>query len=381
MDPGDRQAVLLATFVDEIDRQRHDVAWPFAQRRNFELDLIQAVVQIGTETLLGHQVFQADVRSDDRAALRRSRLVRTDGLELARLQNAQQFGLLQHPQHVDLVQQNGPLAGRFELAALLAVGTGERASHMPEQLAVDQIARQGAAGDIQETVFAPRRQFVDHPGQRRLASSRFAHHQDREVVLGRPLQIVQQRKQGGGVRAKGVTPAADKAAFRSRASIPHRRVALGRPQSGLQRRNPDRPKQMARQMQIGSLGKLDGIPLVQNCKAVQRRTRKQSRPLAHCRKIGPQVVGRTHRRTQVQQQPPGSVRVDIARQPATRRSRENIAISQLLELFAQTGGQCVIVGDDPGGGGMSHILPAKKKRRQHGHANRKEQNGTLIYLV
>ena len=112
------------------------------------------------------------------------RLVAADRLELAGLDDAQQAGLLLQPERVDLVEQDGAVAGRLELADLGAVGAGERALDVAEEGALDQVGRLGAAGHRQERMVLARRAVVHQPGQVGLAGARLAGQQHGHVVGG-----------------------------------------------------------------------------------------------------------------------------------------------------------------------------------------------------
>ena len=72
--------------------------------------------------------------------------------------------LLQHAQHLrlrlqthvaDLVEKNRAAVRRLELAAPIGDGAGERATHMPEQLALDQLLGNRGAVDLDERRRSP----------------------------------------------------------------------------------------------------------------------------------------------------------------------------------------------------------------------------------
>ena len=106
--------------------------------------------------------------------LARLRLVAADRLELARLDHPQQVRLLFQAERVDLVEQEGALAGGGELADLGRVRAGERALRVAEELALDQVAGERAARDGQEAVLAARRAVVHQLGEVGLAGAGLA---------------------------------------------------------------------------------------------------------------------------------------------------------------------------------------------------------------
>ena len=77
----------------------------------------------------------------------RERLGPADALELVLLQDAEDLGLRRQGQLADLVEEDRAPGGALEPAGLLAVGAGERAPLVAEQLALDQALGQGAAVD------------------------------------------------------------------------------------------------------------------------------------------------------------------------------------------------------------------------------------------
>src|SRR5438874_700569 len=70
-----------------------------------------------------------------------------DALERALLEHAQQLGLERRRDLADLVQQQRPAVGQLEAAAAHPVGAGEGALLVAEQLALQQVLRQGGAVD------------------------------------------------------------------------------------------------------------------------------------------------------------------------------------------------------------------------------------------
>ena len=112
------------------------------------------------------------------------RFVAADRFVLARLDHAEQLGLLFGRQDVDFVEQQRAAAGGGELAFAVAVGPGERAFDVAEQFALDQIRRQSAAGDGAEAVFAAVGKFVNQAGEKRLAAARFADRAARSRCAG-----------------------------------------------------------------------------------------------------------------------------------------------------------------------------------------------------
>src|SRR5438876_8354775 len=94
---------------------------------------VESIVEVAAEASLFHRLFQVPVAGDDKAGVAVLRLVRADGLVFSGLDHPQEAGLLFQTQRVDFVEQEGPLAGRSELALLGAVGSGECSLGMAEK--------------------------------------------------------------------------------------------------------------------------------------------------------------------------------------------------------------------------------------------------------
>ena len=71
--------------------------------------------------------------------------------ELALLQHAQQLHLHDRAHLADLVEEDRALLGDLDQPLLVAVGAGERAAHVAEQLGVEQRLGQRAAVDAPRT--------------------------------------------------------------------------------------------------------------------------------------------------------------------------------------------------------------------------------------
>ena len=84
------------------------------------------------------------------------RLGAADPLELLLLEQPQDLRLRQRGHLADLVEEDGAAVALLELADPLAVGPGERALLVPEQLALQQRFGDGGAVDRQERLVGPR---------------------------------------------------------------------------------------------------------------------------------------------------------------------------------------------------------------------------------
>ena len=124
----------------KCSREQRDVLAALAQRRQRRpADHVEPVVQVLAEAPRLDLVGEVAVgRGDDaRTSTRRASSCRRPA-DLALLQHAQQLGLQLERQLADLVEEQRAAVGLLEQAARArAVGAGERAAHVAEQLALD----------------------------------------------------------------------------------------------------------------------------------------------------------------------------------------------------------------------------------------------------
>ena len=83
-------------------------------------------------------ILQIEIRGGDEADVHRRRSIGADGLELARLQHAQQLRLKIERQVADLVEEAGAALREPEAAFLPPVGAGERPLLVAEQLGLEE---------------------------------------------------------------------------------------------------------------------------------------------------------------------------------------------------------------------------------------------------
>ena len=130
---------------DEVVHERRDLVAAFAQRRNAQPDDIQAVEQIFAEPTVVDRCLEVGVGRGDDADVDGQRRGLAERGDLARFEEAEQLGLQIEAQLADFVEEEGAAAGGADEARVVAVGAGERAAAMAEELAFEQIARDGGA--------------------------------------------------------------------------------------------------------------------------------------------------------------------------------------------------------------------------------------------
>ena len=123
---------------------------PLAQRRHAQIDDVEAEIEILAESALAHRLLEVAVRGGDDADVDLHRLGAADAVDLALLDGAQQLGLQARMHLADFVEQQGAAIGFLELADAARDGAGEGALLVAEQLAFEQVLRDGGAVDRDE---------------------------------------------------------------------------------------------------------------------------------------------------------------------------------------------------------------------------------------
>ncbi len=186
----------LAEPLEEMLDQRRNVRLALAQRRNRQVDDVEAIEQVLAELPLVDEMPQAPVGGgDDPDVDRRPRPLGADLLQLAGLEEAQQHAL--HPQRhlADFVEEHGALVRHLELAGLVAIRPGEAALDVAEELRLEQRLGQAGAVHGDEVVVLPRPFHVDGPGHDFLADAALAGDQDLGVGLGHAQDFLPQLRQ------------------------------------------------------------------------------------------------------------------------------------------------------------------------------------------
>src|SRR5262249_50822157 len=96
---------------------------------------------------------------------------------------AQQLGLEVEPKLADLVEEEGAVAGGADEAELIAVGAGEGAAAVAEQVAFEQVARDRGAIEGGERFVRTVRRVVERARQNFFSSAALAGDEHRDVCL------------------------------------------------------------------------------------------------------------------------------------------------------------------------------------------------------
>ena len=139
---GVRSAVEV---VEEVLREQLDVAGAVAQRWQRDREHRQAEVEVLAELAFLDGVLGVAVGRGQHADVRLNGRRAADALDVPGLEHAEQLHLELRRHLRDLVEEKRPAVRAFEEAAVQAIGAGEAALLVAEQLALDQRLRDRAA--------------------------------------------------------------------------------------------------------------------------------------------------------------------------------------------------------------------------------------------
>ena len=132
-----------------------------AERRDSNLDRIQAVKKVFAESAGQDFGAKIAVRGGDQVHVDLFYLGRTDALDFAVLNHAQELGLHGERGLADFVEKDGAAVGVFEQAGPRIGRSGERAADVAEELAFEQGIDQRRAVAHRQPLRADRADLVD----------------------------------------------------------------------------------------------------------------------------------------------------------------------------------------------------------------------------
>src|SRR5882672_5098760 len=157
---------------------------PLAKGRHPERKHLQPVIQIFAKAAFGDLAFQVAIRGGDDANVDAFCMSRTDRAYLSLLQDPQELRLQRQWRLRDLVEEEGTAVRELEEAAAIVRRAGERALLVTEQLALEQVLRQGGAVLRDEEAIAPSGSIVERRGDELLSAPRLAFDEHRDAGVG-----------------------------------------------------------------------------------------------------------------------------------------------------------------------------------------------------
>ncbi|OPZ76724.1 MAG: hypothetical protein BWY77_01837 [bacterium ADurb.Bin431] len=152
-------------------RQRRDILHPFAQGRQHDRKDIDPVIEILSEGIAAHRLFQIAVGGGENARLHGDGLGAAEADELALLQHPQELDLGGGGQFPDLVEEYGSNPGQLETSRFLPFRAGESPLFMAEKLALEQGLGQGAAVHGDEGLIGAAAALMNRPRHQFLAGA------------------------------------------------------------------------------------------------------------------------------------------------------------------------------------------------------------------
>ena len=170
-------------LLEKMLRQLRNVLSAVAQRRQFDGEDAQAIVEVLAEATCLYLVGEGAIRRGDDAHVHGAGAFLADFLELAFLQDAQQLALEFQRHFADFIQKQRAAIGEFKAAHAVLYCARKRATDVAEELTLKQFARHGGAINPNERCGLARAAVVDRAGDQFLARTGFT--QDQHVGVGR----------------------------------------------------------------------------------------------------------------------------------------------------------------------------------------------------
>src|ERR1700682_5017490 len=137
IETGDGFAIALRVAAQEVMRQKIDVFFAFAQRRQMNFDGVEPKEQILAEASGSGFGSDVNIGGSDDADLDATRAGGTDALQLTGFENAQELGL-KFQRHVrDFVEEKSPVVGKLKAPDAVDAGVSEGALDVAEKLALE----------------------------------------------------------------------------------------------------------------------------------------------------------------------------------------------------------------------------------------------------
>ena len=171
-DRVDRLVEALVEELAEVVDEQGDIAGALDKRGDVDRDNIDAVEEVLAEAPLADQRGEVAIGGAEDAHVDGDGAVLADGVNQARLQDAQQFGLEGFGGVADFVEEQGAAVGFAEAPLARGDGAGEGAADVAEEFAFEDFLGEGGAvdgdkgfaGAVGFLVDGARDEFLAHAG-------------------------------------------------------------------------------------------------------------------------------------------------------------------------------------------------------------------------
>jgi len=180
-DPHVPLAIVGSGAREEVMHERRDLVAALAQGRDLQPDDVEAIEEIFAKPPGLDGQLEVRVGGDDDTDVHGEWRAVAERTDFARLEEAQQFGLQFEAELADLVEEERAAARRADDAGTVAVGAGERAAPVAEQLALQHLAGDGGAVEGDERSVGAIGVVVDGSRDDFLAGPAFSGNEDADV--------------------------------------------------------------------------------------------------------------------------------------------------------------------------------------------------------
>src|SRR6056297_2249082 len=191
---ADRQPIaaeFVAEAIHAVNSQRENVGLALPQGRDRYREYAQPVIKVLPESTRFNLGAEVPVGGGNNANIDRDGPVVTDRFELVLLKHAQQLALKRQRNLADLVQEQRAAVGELHAPDPVAMGAGERALDVTEELAFEQVLGHRSAIDPDKRAIAAIAGGMDGPGDHFLAHAGLAQYQHAHRRCGDRLDLRQ----------------------------------------------------------------------------------------------------------------------------------------------------------------------------------------------
>ena len=141
--------------LQKIFCQQNDILSTLTQRRKMQLDGIQSIEEVLSESPLAHLLTQISIRSRQNPHIHMAHLVGTNALSLPLLNHRQKFLLHRQVQISNLIQKESTAIRRLNSSFLRIPGIRKRSLLVSEKFAFEKILRNATQVDIHKRLSCP----------------------------------------------------------------------------------------------------------------------------------------------------------------------------------------------------------------------------------
>src|SRR5215470_6427967 len=171
----------LCVAIHEVLGEEGNLRGALAQSGDGDLDHVQPIVEVVAEAARRDRLLKVLIGGGENPHVDLDGGPSTDAGELAVLEHVQKLTLKGWMEIADLVEEDGAVICRFELADLELVSSGEGPTLVTEELAFQELSRDGGAVHFDERAGLAHAKLVDGPCDEVLAGAGFAANEDGDV--------------------------------------------------------------------------------------------------------------------------------------------------------------------------------------------------------